>query len=193
MDNTVQIVEKPEWVTWEAIKQCLYDAHAVNREKGINMSHYQWPVEKIRDYIGENGIVLVALDGQKLVGTASFAEKAGKAWFEKGQYAYMCFAGVLPEYNGKGVYHRLIEKRETIAKLKHYDVIAFDTHINNKKIQAIAQRNGYRYVYYFRAASKDHYSVLMAKWLNGCPYSTIYCRIRYLFSVVVARLRALFS
>ena len=61
MESNIQIVEKPDWVTWDDIKQCLFEAHAENRAKGINMAHYQWPVEKIKESLGERGIILVSI------------------------------------------------------------------------------------------------------------------------------------
>ena len=75
MGNSIQVVEKPDWVSWDDIKQCLYEAHSVNRSKGINMAHYQWPAEKIKESLGENGFMLVALDGNKLVGTAGIGKE----------------------------------------------------------------------------------------------------------------------
>ena len=138
----IQIVEKTDWVSWEDIKQCLTEAHAANRAKGIHMAHYQWPAEKIKESLGENGIMLVALDGQKVVGTAAIAEKNGKAWYATGRYAYMCFAGVLPEYCGQGIYKALIEKREQLAKSKDYKVLVLDTHSDNLTIQKTAINNG---------------------------------------------------
>ena len=91
-DRSIQIIEKPDWVSWDDIKQCLFEAHSVNRAKGINMDHYQWPTEKIKESLGENGFMLVALDGDKVVGTAGIGEKFGNKWYSKGRYAYMCFA-----------------------------------------------------------------------------------------------------
>lgn len=178
MENKIQIIEKPDWVSWDDIKQCLFEAHAENREKGINMSHYQWPAEKIRDFVGEKGVVLVAIEGKKVVGTAAIAEKFGKTWYAKGRYAYMCYASVLSSYNGKGLYHSLTEKREEIAKSMGFKTLVFDTHKNNRKIQSIAKKNSYRFVRFFRAGN-DHYSVVMAKWLDGCPYSKLYCKMQY--------------
>lgn len=179
MDPSIQIVEKPDWVSWDDIKQCLYEAHAVNREKGINMAHYQWPAEKIKQSLGENGFMLVAMDGDKLVGTAGIGEKFGNKWYVKGRYAYECYAGVLPEYAGIGIYKMLEIKRESKVREDGYDVLLGDTHSKNSHRIDIALKNGFRLVRFFRAASKDHYSVVIAKWLNGCPYSSIYCWMRF--------------
>lgn len=171
MRENIQIIEKPEWVSWDDIKRCLYSAHATNRANGINMAHYQWPAEKIKDSLGEHGVMLVALDDKKVVGTAAIGEKFGKAWYAEGRYAYMCFAGILPEYNGRGIYKALVEKREEIAKSLGFNILVFDTHYSNLIIQKIAVNNGYRYVHFFCASNKDHFSVIMVKWLSACPFS----------------------
>ena len=191
MDSGIQVVVKPDWVSWDDIKKCLVDAHAVNRAKGINMAHYQWPAEEIREYIGPNGVILVALDGSKVVGTAAISEKVGKAWYAKGRYAYMCFAGVLPQYSGQGIYGKLAQLREKIAKEQGYRVWVFDTHEKNKSLQRIVKVNGYRTVHYFRAASNDHYNIIMAKWPNGCPYTKFYCNWRFCCSWVRAHIAPL--
>lgn len=188
MNSGIQVVEKPDWVSWDEIKQCLVDAHATNRERGINMAHYQWPAEKIREFIGSAGVMLVALDGTKVVGTAAIAEKEGNTWYAKGRYAYMCFGSVLPEYNGRGIYKNLVIQREKIAKTHNYSTYLFDTHECNQKIQSIAISFGYRLVGYFRANSRDHFNVIMVKWSYGCPYPRLYCRFRYLISKIKSHL-----
>lgn len=184
MKHNIQIMEKPDWISWDAIKQCLNEAHSPNRAKGINMTHYQWSGEKILEYLGENGVMLVALDGKKLIGTAAIAEKNGKAWYLNGRYAYMCFAGVLPSYKGNGVYKALTEQRETCARKMGINVLAFDTHSQNVRVQKIALKNGYRLVRFFRAKSGDHYSVVMVKWLHALPYSSLYCWLKYNLSKI---------
>lgn len=182
MESNIQIVEKPDWITWDDIRQCLFEAHAENRAKGINMAHYQWPVERIKDSLGEKGVVLVALDGKRLVGTAAIGDKIGKTWYANGPYAYICFDAVLPEYSGKGIFKLLDSKREQLAIEFGYKILVFDTHQKNVHRQQIALKNGFRLVRFFRASSKDHYSVVMAKWLDGCPYSRMYCWIEYQLS-----------
>ena len=175
MDKQINIVTKPDWVTWDEIKKCLYDAHADNRAKGLNMTHYLWSASKIQEFIGAHGVMLVALDENKVVGTAALAEREGKAWYAKGTYAYMCFAGILPEYRGLGLYKVLIKERE------------------NKIIHNIAKKNGYRFVRFFLANSMDHYSVVMVKWLLGSPYSKSYCRWKYLKSILKVRIKTVIS
>lgn len=186
----INIQPKPDSVSWDAIKQCLVDAHSVNRDKGINMAHYQWPVEKIIESIGDDGTMLVAMDGDKVVGTAGLAVKNSNAWYTQGCYGYMCFASVLPEYKGLGIYKSLTEKREEIAKGKGLKLLLLDTHAKNQRIQTIAKANGYQYVNFIQAKSRDHFSVIMVKWFDGCPYSRFYCRWKFLKSKLRASVAA---
>lgn len=180
----ISVIEKPEWVSWEEIKQCLFDAHAANRENGINMTHYQWPTDRIIKTLGDNGRMFVALDGEKLAGVAAVCDKTGDSWYAKGKYAYLGFAGVRPEYKGQGIYNELVSVRENHALMHGFNTIIFDTHQRNKVVQNKALKNGYRYVHFFRASSKDHYCVIMAKWPDGCPYSKLYCFYKYIISVI---------
>ena len=122
------------------------------------------------------------MDGEKLVGVAAVCDKTGNSWYAKGKFAYMGFAGVLPEYKGLGIYNELIKVREEFVKYHGYKVMTFDTHQNNIQVQKVALKNGYHYVSFFQAASKDHYSVIMAKWLDGCPYSDLYCKMKFYIS-----------
>ena len=189
MNNTIQIVEKPDYLSWDDIKQCLVNAHAENRTKGINVLHYNWTAEQIRDSIGSNGVMFVALDGCKVVGTAAIMEKYGNTWFARGRYAYIGYDGVLPEYCGKGIYKMLSQKREEYARMKGYSVIVLVTQQNNIRLRQIAVKNGYQYVRFFLVSTHDHYDFSMAKWLNGCPYSSIYCRFQFFISRIKAPIK----
>lgn len=179
MNSSIQIVEKPDWVSWEEIKHCLEDAHSVNRDKGINMSHYHWPKEKIIDFLGNKGVMLVALESKRVIGTAAIADKVGKAWYAKGNYAYMCFASILPQYQKQGIYSNLLRTREELAKKMGYRIFMMDTHARNRIIQKNAQKNGYRRVRYFLTRDKDHFSVILVKWIEGFPFSKYYCWMKY--------------
>lgn len=192
MSTNIQIVEKPDWVSWEDIKQCLEYAHSVNRAKGINMTHYKWPVEKIRDYIGPNGVMLVALDGEKVVGTAAIAEIYRDTWYVKGRCAYKCFGGILPEYSGQGIFKNMDRIRDELCLSHNYSVSVFDTHVNNNRRIRIAKAIGYRKVGYFRVSNNDHFNVVMAKWLTGCPYSKVYCNFRFYLSWFRANLSVVY-
>jgi hypothetical protein len=75
MGANLQIVEKPEWVSWEDIHEVLVKAHAQNRANGINMKKPSLPGEKIAKEIGEEGKMFVAMEDNKVVGTLALIKK----------------------------------------------------------------------------------------------------------------------
>lgn len=182
MDSSIQIMEKPDWVSWEQIKDCLVAAHAKNRANGINLGHPQLSVKSIQRFLESDGITIVALNGDKVIGTAAIKIQMCSTWYAKGRCGYLCFASVLPEYEGKGIYKRLDLKREEVARERNLEVIYGDTHSKHKHRLDIAKKNQYKLVSFFHA--RDHYNVMIAKWLNGCPYSDRYCNWRFKASKV---------
>lgn len=182
----IEVLEKPENVSWEAIRECVFAAHSENRQKGILMSHYLWSAEKIKNYIGDRGKTFVAMDDGHLVATASFIEKAGGPWYAQEPYAFLCLAGILPEYRGRGIYKQLMDRREREALEIGYKVLVFDTNKNNRRVQELAIKDGFRYVNYTLTVTRDHFNVVLAKWPNGCPYSSTYCNVRFFFSKIKA-------
>lgn len=178
-EASIKIVEKPDYVSWDEIHNVLWKAHEQNRQKGVNMAFPALPGEEIRKKITEgHGKMLVAMDGQKIVGTAAIIVKASHLWCGKGDYAYLCFASVLPEYNGKGIFKALDIKREELALSMHLTRITGETHENNRHRLDIAQKAGYKIVDY-KVTSTDHYNVIIVKWLNGCPYSDWYIKWQF--------------
>lgn len=173
----IEILEKPERVSWDDIHDVLWKSHAQNREKGINMALPSLPGEKIKEKVEGQGKMLVALCDGKVVGTAAIKTKQPNLWCGKGNYAYCCFASVLPEYNGLGIFKKLDLKREELAKSMGLNRMLGDTNENNKHRLDIARKAGYIFVDI--SVWKDHYNVVMVKWLNGCPYPNWYCKMQF--------------
>lgn len=187
-ETQIKVIEKPDYISWDAIHDCLWEAHAKNREQGIFMKYPSMKGEEIKEKVGD-GTFFVALDGDKVVGTAAMLSKKPRLWCGETdeEYAYFCFASVLPAYSGLGIYKSLCELREEIAKAKGYTKILYDTNEKNMKQLSIALRNGYHKVgikYY-----QDHFNVLMVKWLAPCPYSDATIRRKYLVRRVKAKIR----
>ena len=183
MDSSIHIVEKPDWLSWDTIHQVIWDSHAENRKKGITMRNPSLPGEQIKNKLGDSGKMLVAItDEKKLVGTAAVMPKELKVWFGRHVFAYCCFAAILPKYNGKGIYKEMCRQQEDMAREMGLDKMIFDTHENNTRIINHALKAGYQFVNY--RFYRDHYNVVLVKWLNGCPYPGYYCRIRYVLSKI---------
>ena len=180
MESNIQIVEKPDWVSWDDIHQVLLAAHAENRRKGIVMHFSAVPGEEIRKKIEEgHGTMFVAMDNDKVIATAAVRERKTNLWCGNGLYAYLCFAAILPEYQGHGIYKKLYIYREREARKMGLDRILFDTHERNMRMLSINKKNGFRLVRYFQASSRDHNNVYMVKWLDGCPFSKLHCWLKF--------------
>ena len=183
MNDEIIIIEKPEWITWREIQQVLSSAHGENRRKGINMRKPSLSDKEIAQEIEGKGVMLIAVIGKKVVGTAAILFRKCSKWYNQGEYGYLCFAAVLPEYAGLGVYRRLCEERERIARGKGLKGLLFDTHHKNKHVISINRRNGFR-----RVAMKscgDHWNVVMFKWLVNRPPLKLVCAFHFVYSGII--------
>lgn len=182
--GNVIIQEKPVNVSWDDIKNCLHAAHSDNYNNGIVMQHQGLTGNEIKELLGSEGRMFVALSYNHVVGTAAIKPKETGFWFGRSLFAYFCFAGIIPEYKGKGLYKCFNIKREEYAQSLGIDKLLFNTHPRNKRIIDVALRSGYKLVGYSKF---DIYSyVYLVKWLNGCPYSDIRCKYEYLKSKYIA-------
>lgn len=179
----IRIVEKPEWVSWDDIHNVLWMSHSRNRANGINMRKPGLAGSEIRDEIVPNGKMFVALNQTRVVGTAAIVMKHGKSWYEKGLCGCLCFASLLPEYQGVGIYKELMMKREEFAIESKVDMLSFDTHIRNKHVIKINKKAGF--VPVAIKACSDHFNIVMVKWISNCPYSSLERTFRYWKSILI--------
>ena len=187
MNDTIQIIEKPEWVSWEDIHNVLWEAHAENRKKGIIMSYPSLSGEEIRKKIGDNGKMFVAIVGNEVVATLALIIRSGNRWYNSGQYGYLCFGAVLPDYSGRGIYRSLYQLAENTARQMELLVLTRDTNEKNARMLKITKQEGYHFV--ACKACKDHFNIVRAKWLVNNPFPLWYIKIRYTLSVLKAKTR----
>ena len=187
MNSEIQIVEKSEWMSWDDIHEVLVSAHAQNRANGINMRKPTLPGEEIAKEIGNEGKMFVAMDGEHVVGTLALIRKNGKSWYNNGEYGYLCYGAVLPEYGGKGIYRSLYQLAETTAKQLGLKVLTRDTNERNARMLKITKQEGYHFVAY--KACSDHFNIVRAKWLGPCPYPLWYIKIRFVISKIRTKFR----
>lgn len=147
MNNGVKIEEKPDWVSWDEIHNVLWKAHEDNRSKGVIMDNSSLPGDKIRDRIGKDGKLFVAL-GDKVVGTLALIKKTGKEWYYSGDCGHICFGAVLSDYSGKGIYRSLYQLAEKTATQMGLTVLTRSTHEHNERMLKITKQEGYCFVDY---------------------------------------------
>ena len=183
----IEVKEKPEWVSWEEIHQVLWRAHEQNRKQGINMAFPAMPGDKIKGFLDGRGKMFVAMVNNKVVGTGAYVIKQSPMWCMKGQCAYLCFGAILPEFRGQGIHKEIHARLEKEAHADGIDVLKFDTHERNQRMIEIQKKNGFRAVDIM--VCKDHYNIVMVKWINGCPYSAFHCKCKYLIRKCYRKLR----
>ena len=172
--SEIVIVERPESVSWEQISALLQKAHAQNVANGIKLRYPFLPPEELEAKTeGAGGKVLVALKGDELVGVGAVKVVNMDLWCGGGQYAYCFLDAVLPDFAGQGIYRRISEEQERLARKWGVNRMLFDSHEGNKRIQEISRKNGYRLVEF--RVRENYNSVIMVKWLDGSPYSRMKC------------------
>ena len=189
MDTSIVISEKPDWVSWDEISSVLKKSHQVNLKDGIKMALHTHSSDYLREKVEGQGKMFVALDGDKLVGTAALIKKRFKFWFDKEatDYAYVCLDSVLPDYSHHGIFRMLDAQREAAAKDMGLDVMIADTHESHKRRLVTARKSGYIPIDIM--VWKDHYNVVIAKWFGKPRASRLKCRIVYGLRKFLKKLR----
>ena len=186
MEQNIQGIEKPEWVSWDEIREVLWESHAENREQGIINAFPSLPSDEIRKKVGDKGKMYVALEGKKVVATGAILIKNNRKWYTKGDYAYICFGAILPAYRKFRLYF-IFEKISEVYAKSISSLLVADMHEDNKRIQKLRLHEGFQYVEC--KACKDHYNLVMAKWLDECPYPLWYIKFRFQLSKLYMKTR----
>lgn len=182
--------EKPDWVTWDSVLECIRASHKVNDKKGFHMLNQEMTADELQKKL-RSGHCFVALDGDKVVGTCSTIIRKGDRWWSRGKIiAYNCLDGVLPEYQGTDVFIDMRQFRSQFIKNNpEVEIIQFNTAEQNKVVQKLALRRGAKYVQYSATGKgANYYSVIMVQWLNGCPYSDRFINFMFSLSKIVVKI-----
>lgn len=180
MDDILYIL-KPDSVSWQDIKDCMVKAHEPNRKKGIVMQNQSMTADELGAYL-KNAYCFVALKDNKVVGTYSYIIKKVKMWWAKGDVAYTFSLAIIPEYRGTDVYFGLQKVIMQNIKKSGIRIIMSDTEEHNQIAQKLNLKKGAKLVKMYASPKTWYYSVVMARWLDGCPYSDRYCNFRYKIS-----------
>ena len=119
----------------------------------------------------KEGKCLVALCGEKVVGTTSLKIRELRRWYRWGKVIYHSYDGILPEFQGTDVYIGLKLLQKKIEKEYNIKVHQCHTAESNKTVIKINQKKGYKFVLLKPNSLNLHYfSVTMVKWDDGCPF-----------------------
>ncbi|MBO6081675.1 MAG: hypothetical protein J6P46_01475 [Bacteroidales bacterium] len=160
----------------------------MNDKRGFHMTNQEMSVEDLKKKL-QHGHCFVALEGEKVVGTCSTILKTGRGWWARGKkIAYNCLDAVLPEYQGTDIFIDLRSIRSKFIKDSGVEIIQLNTAEQNKVIQKMALKRGAKYVRYSATGKgADYYSVIMAEWLNGCPFNDKFVSFMYNLSKIIIK------
>lgn len=172
MAQTIQVMEKPEWFSYDDIAEVLHAAHKKNISRGLNYSAGTQSGAEIESILKDQGKMFVASCGDKLVGVgALFLGTRSNSWYGKGKpYGKVRFEAVLPEYQGMGI-SSLIRKKIEEEAYQQVDLLVLDTAERNHLVRRINRKRGWYEVGCLSWKTNNYYSVVMAKWRDGCPFS----------------------
>jgi hypothetical protein len=184
----IQYIEKPDWISWDAIHECLVQSHQVNAQEGLHMTNQDLTGEALKKKLA-GGYCFVALEGNKVVGVFGLKILVGKKWWSwKKKVAYNCLDGILPDYQGTDVYFGLNDLRMKYIKNSDVDMIQSNTAENNWRVRKICKVKKFKTVQYSATGKgADYYSVIMVKWLHGCPYSDRFINLMFKISKFVVK------
>lgn len=186
----IKVMPKPEWVSWDDIRELLLAAHKKNIEKGMTMNTATMSGEDLKKHLGEEGRCFVAFCGDQLVGTTSVRISVGKQWYDNGKIVSKgALSAILPKYQGMGILEEMNELRDVYIAEKGVQVMEGDTPEENKTVRKFVAKNGFKEVRYFPASHQNHFSVYFVKWLDGCPFSDKYIKRYFNISVILTKIQ----
>ncbi len=185
----IQIIPKPDYISWEDIRKVIQEANIVHQKNGFVMGSSKISAEQLEKRV-MNGFTVVALDDGKLFGTASVAFTIGEDWFNKGKKtAFWRLSAVLTNYQGQG-WGKAMDIKRFDASIEHdAEIFVGSTSVKNKIQRHLFKKEGWKEMRYNAYPGTDYYSVVAAKWANGCPYSNWYLNLRFFLSKIYTIIR----
>ena len=175
MEQRITIMEKPDWISYDHIAELLHEAHRENVKKGLIYSASHLSGEEIQALLHENGKFYVALtDDNELVGASAIEiRERSKRWFAKGQpFGDIKLEGVKPAFRGMRI-NSMLREAITEYAFQQVGLLVLDTSEKNKHAIRINKKRGWKIVDYTSRQTNNFYSVVMAQWKNGCPFSEL--------------------
>lgn len=188
--SEIRIIPKPNDISYKDIQELYARAHDSNRRKGIIHGTTSEPIDKFEArFKGEKCMCFVAMDGDKIVGTTSVDVQYINRWYAKGRVAHSFFWAVDPEYKGQHIATKLNAVRDEYIKQIGVDRVTYNTAEHNTIVKAISRKEGFKKVDFCAYRNNNCYSIVYMKWLKGCPFSSIYIELRFLYNEMRVRLK----
>lgn len=191
MPSQIQILEKPDWVSWDEIHNIVIKAHENNRKNGVDVRNAHLQGQEIKRALGNEGKCFIALDTQngEVIGTCSVTFHNLDSRVAKGKFAYDTFDAVLPNYTGHHIFSKLDSTRYAYIKEMGCDGIYMKIAEGNVLRRQIAEKEGFSKVQIARAPYAPHNYIVYVKWLKEKPYPDYLIKLRFLLSWLILHIK----
>lgn len=173
---SLTVLEKKDSIPYDDIVRILHDAHKSLVEKGMNFGASRQNAQDIENRLSDDGKFIIAKIGDQIVGVGAVNTCIlNHKWYGKGRVAKYDLLGVASEYKGRGISKIIDKKREEIG-YSISDLIITDTSEHNDIVLDSYRRKGWIYVDYQSFVGTNYYSIVLARWKSGCPFTANKCR-----------------
>ncbi len=186
----IRIMKQPDWIGDDQIAALLHAVHRTTAQAGMFFSAGEDGAEALRKRLGDNGCFFVAVDEEdRLAGVAGIAfYPSCSGWYGKGRpCAEIKLVGVDEAYRQQGISNRLYEEVCAYG-FQSVELMIMTTAENNRVVVEANSRHGWTPVDFKSFKRTNYYSVVMARWKEGCPFGRLSCRLRFLLQKMRTRL-----
>ncbi|MFR3332102.1 MAG: GNAT family N-acetyltransferase [Odoribacter splanchnicus] len=157
----IMILSRPDYISWDDITGLLHRAFACHLQNGLTYSACTQTAEYTEKRVG-NGICIVALLEDKLVGTATL--------HFKGKSAHLTQVATDPDYRQYRIGRQLQDYIFKYCKAENVGSLTADTAINAKKVVDWYLKSGWQKVGLRSYITTNYYSVVLRKPVCGRRY-----------------------
>lgn len=178
----LEIIPKPDSISWEEITDLLHRAFAEHSSRGLHYGACTQSSEVTRQRAGD-GICLVALLDGKLVGTGlvNIQQRYGK------KIGYLSQLGVLPEVKGQGIGTKIKEMVIDICRQRRADAIYCNTSEKAGKVVKFYLEGRWQKIGLLSFENTNYYSIEFRYVVSGRKYTAMEAQLRFLLSCLFCK------
>lgn len=178
----LEIIPKPDSISWEEITDLLHRAFAEHSSRGLHYGACNQSSEVTRQRAG-NGICFVALLDGKLVGTGlvNIQQRRGR------KIGYLSQLGVLPEVKGQGIGTKIKEARIDICRQRDVDAIYCNTSEKADNVVNFNLKGGWQKIGLLSFENTNYYSIEFRYVVSGRKYTAMEAKVRFLLSYLFCK------
>lgn len=186
--SEIQFMEKPDWVSWDSVRECLNAAHKTNKKSGFEMRNSTISTDELLEEVKDSRCFIAMVDNT-VVGVTCFRIENKKKWWRRGPAIYHFGDGILPQYRGTDVYFNVQALKYKFVEESGVRVQYFRTSSKNKTVIKINKKYGFKLVQFQPTKNRmeNYYQVTMVKWDDGCPFSDGFLNFMFSLSKIVTK------